>query len=202
MESFLPVRAYRLFKKRVTKSFCWLKFSCLQFGPPIRTECLNSSYWQKEEVAFWGRIIWDYFSLFHSGQIKCRTWSVCFFFRNKSYNKCKRRGQTDHLQPSKLYLIKTMQKESFCRELSFLHDSTKSKTSNLVKNLNVFLDQEGILRMDGKIANFKRYGYEVKYPLLLGKHHPYTELLINEFHQQSNHLGISTTIAKISMAGF
>ena len=36
----------------------------------------------------------------------------------------------------------------------------------------------------------------------LGKHPLYTELLINEFHQQSKHLGISTTIAKIRMAGF
>ena len=33
----------RLFKKRVTKPFCWLKFSCLQFGPRIRTEDLNSN---------------------------------------------------------------------------------------------------------------------------------------------------------------
>ena len=56
--------------------------------------------------------------------------------------------------------------------------------------------------MDGRIANSKKYGYEVKYPVLLGKHHPYTELLINELHQQSEHLRISTTIAKIRMAGF
>ena len=56
--------------------------------------------------------------------------------------------------------------------------------------------------MDGRIANSKRYGYEVKYLILLGKHHLYTELLINEFHYQSKHRGISTTKAKIRMAGF
>ena len=55
----------------------------------------------------------------------------------KFFYKCKRR---DHLQPAKVYLIKTMQKESFCCELSFLKDSTKSKTSSSVKNLNAFLD--------------------------------------------------------------
>ena len=70
-----------------------------------------------------------------------------------------------------------------------------------MKNLIIFLDQKGILRMDGRIANSKRYGYGVKYPILLGKHHPYTESLINEFHQQPKHLGISITIAKIRMAG-
>ena len=56
--------------------------------------------------------------------------------------------------------------------------------------------------MDGRIVNSKRYGYEVKYPILLGKHHPHIELLINEFHQLSKLRGISTTIAKIRMAGF
>ena len=56
--------------------------------------------------------------------------------------------------------------------------------------------------MDGRIANSKRYGYEVKYPLLLGEHRPYTELLINEFLEQSKHLGISPTIAQIKMGGF
>ena len=71
-----------------------------------------------------------------------------------------------------------------------------------MKNRNVFLDQEGIVRMNRRIANSKRYDNEAKYPILLGKHHPYTELLINEFHQQSKHLGISTTITKIRMAGF
>ena len=48
-------------------------FSCLQFGPRIRTEGLNSSSRQKEEVNFWCRIVWDYFSLFHSDQINCCT---------------------------------------------------------------------------------------------------------------------------------
>ena len=71
-----------------------------------------------------------------------------------------------------------------------------------MKNLNVFLDQESILRMDGRIAYSKWYGYEVKYPVLLEKHPLCIELLINEFHEQSKRLGISTTIAKIRMAGF
>ena len=43
---------YRLFKKRVTKPFWWLKFSYLQFGPQIRTEDLNSSSRQIQKVAF------------------------------------------------------------------------------------------------------------------------------------------------------
>ena len=49
------------------------------------------------------------------------------FLVYKFLYKCKRKAQTDHLQPAKLYLIKTMLKKSFCWELSFLKDSKKVK---------------------------------------------------------------------------
>ena len=68
--------------------------------------------------------------------------------------------QTNHLLQAKQHLIKTMQNKRFCNELSFLKDPTKGITPPLVKNLNVFMDQEGILRVDGRIANSSRYRYE------------------------------------------
>ena len=68
------------FKKWMTKLICWFKFFApSQFGSRIRTEGLNCSSWQKE-VAFWCCTVWDYFSLHHSDQIKCCTWSAWFFF--------------------------------------------------------------------------------------------------------------------------
>ena len=33
---------------------------------------------QKEDVTFWCRTVWYYFSFLHSGHIKCRTWSAFF----------------------------------------------------------------------------------------------------------------------------
>ena len=55
-----------------------LSFPAFSSGPRILTED-EIVVWQKEEVTFWCRTVWDYFSL-HSGQIKCRTWSAWFFF--------------------------------------------------------------------------------------------------------------------------
>ena len=75
-----------------------------------------------------------------------------------------------------------MQNESFSDELSILKDPTKGNTPLLVKNINVFMDQEVILRVDGRIANSSRYGYEILYTILLAKHHPYSDLVIDEYH--------------------
>lgn len=39
----------------------------------------------------------------------------------------------------------------------FLKDPSKGNTYPLVKYFNIFMDQDGILRMDGRIANSNRY---------------------------------------------
>ena len=70
--------------KRVTKPICWLKFFVTShFGPRIRTE--GSIVVQKEEVTRWCHTVWNYFSLFHPGQIKCRTCSAWFFFLKNNF---------------------------------------------------------------------------------------------------------------------
>ena len=66
------------------KPFCWLKFLCLLFGPRFRTDGLNSSYRQKKKkkgVSFLMPCCLGF--LFHSGQIKCCTWSALFFLGNR-----------------------------------------------------------------------------------------------------------------------
>ena len=58
---------------------CWLKFSCLQLGPKFLLMIRLVALDKKEGVTFWCRTVWDYFSLLHSSQIKCHTWSAWFF---------------------------------------------------------------------------------------------------------------------------
>ena len=60
-------------------------FLPLQHGSRIRTESSIVVHDKKEEVTFWYRIVWGYFSLLHSGQIKCCTWSTWFFLRNEFF---------------------------------------------------------------------------------------------------------------------
>ena len=72
--------------------------------------------------------------------------------RKKKKKKSGRWEQTNHLPQAKLYLMKTMQNVRFNNELSFSKDPTKSHILPSLKNLNVFIDPEGILRLDGRIT--------------------------------------------------
>lgn len=58
----------------------------------------------------------------------------------------------DHTECAKQHLIKVMQKQSFEKEINYLLQPRKKEAPDLVKNLNLFLDKEGIIRSDGRIG--------------------------------------------------
>lgn len=47
-------------------------------------------------------------------------------------------------------------------------------TPNRVQVLNLFLDEEGLIRSSGGLDRSSQFSYEVKYPLLLGKNYHLT----------------------------
>ena len=72
----LPSRSWGPIRPRV----------CSWFRAPIRHECQTVQL-KSRGVAFRCRIVWDYFSLFHTCQIKCCTWF--FFLEINFYNVTK-----------------------------------------------------------------------------------------------------------------
>ena len=69
----------------------------------------------------------------------------------------------------------------------------KKETLILVKNLNVFIDSDGISRVDGKTANSMKYQYDLVNPILIVKYHLLSRLIINDRHWWCKHLGIGMT---------
>ena len=102
---------------------------------------------------------------------------------------------------ARIHLFKIMQQQTFQKEITYLKDP-RDTPPDLVKNFNIFLDDEGILRMDGRIAQTLTYEYEQIYPILLVKYHPLIELLITDCHERCKHLGIDATLTKLRLAGF
>ena len=95
-----------------------------------------------------------------------------------------------------------MQQQSFPTELADLQSPRGKEVPELLKNLNVFLDERGIIRTKGKEGQITTYDYEVINPILLAKDHNLTELKIVEYHKRCKHLGIQSTLNKIRLSGF
>ena len=81
------------------------------------------------------------------------------------------------------YWIKNAQAEFFAKEIFFLENNVNVDGSKivpaLVLNLNLFLDQNGILRSRGRISKCLYFNYDVHNPVLLPREHKFTSILIN-----------------------
>jgi hypothetical protein len=86
--------------------------------------------------------------------------------------------------------------------MDFLTNSTGKEVPALVKQLNLFLDGDCILRSKGRMSKCIQYKYDVLNPVMLGKKHSLTNLMINEFHKKVQHLGLQSTINYMHTQGF
>ena len=83
--------------------------------------------------------------------------------------------------------IKSVQQSSFDSELQSF--GGHSVATLLQKHLNLFLDKEGVVRCQGRIDH-SIVPESSKTPILMPKHHHFTELLIMHRHNQVFHDGI------------
>lgn len=64
------------------------------------------------------------------------------------------------------------------------------------------MDSEGLIRSRGRIDRSSYFTYEIKNPILIGKHHPVTRLIILDCHVKCCHLGTRSTLAELRRSGY
>ena len=131
--------------------------------------------------------------------------ALCFKFIYKL-----RRINLDGVDATSLarrFFVKTMQKESFPQELEFLRRVQEDPPSRetvppLVSKLNLFVDDEGLIRSKGRLARSNYYDAKILNPVLLAKSHHFTVLVIRDAHFRCKHLGIQATLTNVRLQGF
>ncbi|CAG4976903.1 unnamed protein product [Colias eurytheme] len=114
---------------------------------------------------------------------------------------CKgRRATTSFLTETELnyslnIIIQTSQKESFPEYDTLLQKKPLPAKSCLLK-FNVFLDENNLMRVGGRIRN-SEFSYDKKHPLLLQSTHRFTQLLFKYEHTKLCHAGPQLLLASI-----
>ena len=104
---------------------------------------------------------------------------------------------------AKLHLIYVMQMQSFQEEFSYLKSHyTKQPIPISVRDMDLFIDKNGLLRSRLRVGKVDNFSYEVKNPILLAKKHPLTKLIIQNCHARVKHLGIQAMLNKVRMTGY
>ena len=110
------------------------------------------------------------------------------------------------------YIIKQLQLQYFPNELKTLNIQNRNRnTLKTVKKelkggspllrLNPFLDDDGIIRVGGRLKD-SPLSYNVKYPIVLPKLAAISDLIIRWYHQQVQHGGRNMTLSKIRAEGY
>lgn len=118
--------------------------------------------------------------------------------KKKLFNEVKIIGP---LSPNELHnaekvIIKIVQEKFFASEIKELKKSEGLKVSKALKALNPTLDEQGMLRVGGRIPNAD-IAYEHKHPLLLPSKNNVVRLLIKREHLTMLHAGPQNVLASI-----
>lgn len=171
----------------------WLKEN-QNLWPKSRQPSLNSVLPEtKETVCFTitSSVDWNLFERYSSFIKLKRIIAYCLRLSTKSkHGKC--------LLPQELIeaekrIIKITQASEFATDLINLSKRGYVDNKSKLLPLQPFFDQDGILRVGGRLKNCN-ITYSQRHPILLPKSHHVSNILISDCHLHNYHSGIQTTL--------
>ncbi|XP_013855911.1 uncharacterized protein LOC106511713, partial [Austrofundulus limnaeus] len=125
----------------------------------------------------------------HSNQTSsCHGWHLC-------------RPTEEEMAKAKICVIKSVQSEYYKEELKCISEETKIPLSSSLWKLHPILDNDGLLRVGGRIAHAE-LGIDTTHPLIMPARHHLGTLLIRHYHGSVKHQGRHFTEGAIRAAGF
>ena len=116
-------------------------------------------------------------------------------FKNRRNNINKVSGELTYheLESAAKEILKIIQKQGFSDDYKQLSQQQSVTSNSSLRALNPFLDDEGLIRVGGRLKN-SVLSYAEKYPIVLPKDNHLTNLIIKEKHILNMHGGIQTTL--------
>ncbi|GBN45406.1 hypothetical protein AVEN_185238-1 [Araneus ventricosus] len=115
-----------------------------------------------------------------------------FLYNCKTKEKKSGSISVEEFQHAKKYLVKTIQVNVFSSEVNALKKNETIKRTN-VSNLNVFLDDDDLIRVGGRLTN-SELSFDQKHPILLPRDHKLTDIIMEHFHIKNLHVGAQTLL--------
>ena len=91
--------------------------------------------------------------------------------------------------------ISSSQSSSYATELAYLL-KRQQLCPNLVRQLRLYLDDDNLIRCGGRIHNAPLDQF-IKFPYLLPRKHPLTDMIIADTHKKLHHGGTAVTVTAI-----
>ncbi|XP_055633840.1 uncharacterized protein LOC129774169 [Toxorhynchites rutilus septentrionalis] len=102
----------------------------------------------------------------------------------------------NELKEAKYALVRCVQLESFSVEIKALANHRIIPAHSSLKLLNPFLDQQGILRVGGRLK-LAGESYSVRHPMIIPGNHSFSRQMAVAYHVMALHCGPHMTLAQI-----
>lgn len=118
----------------------------------------------------------------------------------KGWHRCTQSRKAEELLQANKIIIQSVQSAAYPEEIKTLAQGSAVSKSSPLSKLNPFLDEEGMLRVGGRLANAEM-GNDEKRPLILPGGHHVSLLLIRHHHEKVSHQGRLFTEGAVRAAG-
>ncbi|XP_050745938.1 uncharacterized protein LOC122817929 [Drosophila biarmipes] len=105
--------------------------------------------------------------------------------------------QVSEFQQALFALVRMVQQEVYSEELSRLRSNKFLSKHNKLSQLSPFLDDEGLIRVKGRLKNALQLSISQRTPIILPKAHHLTILVIRNAHHNTLHGGVQLTLSTI-----
>ena len=107
--------------------------------------------------------------------------------------------QADEIRNAEMQVIKNAQQEAFSGEYNALSRRQELPASSKLLALRPTLDEDGLLRSDGRLKYAEMLPYETRCPLILPRKHWVTKLIVKHYHEKGNHVaGTNHLLSELS----
>lgn len=120
--------------------------------------------------------------------------------RARACSKSPKQDAQDAQSQAKVVVIRCVQREAFKEDISRLEKGQKVSKGSQIYKLKPMLDQEGLLRVGGRLSSADLPNDE-KHPYILPRRHHASTLLVRHYHEEVAHQGRHLTEGALRSAG-
>lgn len=129
------------------------------------------------------------------------TRAVARILRRISKNKSNGHATVLERENAERIIIKDLQEQVYQEEYNFLSKETQLPSHSKLHHLNAFLDEDGVLKVGGRLCD-SSLPNKIKHPAIIPKDHHITKMIIAHYHDKVKHHGKGFTINEIRANGY
>ncbi|KAJ8024862.1 hypothetical protein HOLleu_34895 [Holothuria leucospilota] len=127
---------------------------------------------------------------------------LCFVNNCRSETKnreCSKILTNEEIRDAENYLVRVAQEEAFSRDIGDIRKGRFVGQSSVLKTLMPRVDEDGVLRMSGRLSLIETLPYDVRFPVILPRKHALTKLIVRKYHTDANHaVGTNHILTKLN----